>query len=303
MKERVFRFAGALDLARTLAAQNAGAIDPTTRIGDLQAIRATRTPEGPATLVLQSEGDGVLRARAWGAGAAWALEHAAGWAGLEDDDSPFSEVPAELQALARRARGVRLSRWPRLVEALILVVLEQKVSGKEARRAFRNLTRAFSEPAPGPFPDLWLPIAATRLAQLPPAALPPLGVLERSGATLREVGFRARRIEEAAAMSPEAAELRLRALPGIGVWTARSLLLRWLGEPDVVPLGDFHLPHRVAYNLAGERRADDARMLELLAPYRGQRGRVVHWVDLAGAVPPRRAPRAPLRPLPQDRVR
>ena len=92
----------------------------------------------------------------------------------------------------------------------------------------------------------------------------------------------------------------MRSLRGIGVWTARSLLLRGLGDADAVPLEDYHLPQIVAYHLdpgGAYREADDARMLELLAPAAGHRGRVVMWVHRAG-MPPRRAPRARLRGLP-----
>ena len=49
-------------------------------------------------------------------------------------------------------------------------------------------------------------------------------------------------------------------------------------------MGDLHIPHMVSWHLAGERRGSDERMLELLEPYRGHRGRVVRLL-LAGAVP------------------
>jgi 3-methyladenine DNA glycosylase/8-oxoguanine DNA glycosylase len=62
------------------------------------------------------------------------------------------------------------------------------------------------------------------------------------------------------------------------------------GDPDAVSLGDYHLPRLVAWLLAGEPTADDARMLELLEPYRGQRARVVALLEHAGHRPPRRAP-------------
>ena len=56
-------------------------------------------------------------------------------------------------------------------------------------------------------------------------------------------------------------------------------------------VGDFHLPNLVAYALAGEPRGDDARMLELLEPYRGQRARVMRLLELSGIRPPRYGPR------------
>ena len=54
------------------------------------------------------------------------------------------------------------------------------------------------------------------------------------------------------------------------------------GDDDAVPVGDYHFPHTVSWNLAGEPRGDDARMLELLEPYRPQRGRVLRLLGLAG---------------------
>jgi hypothetical protein len=42
---------------------------------------------------------------------------------------------------------------------------------------------------------------------------------------------------------------------------------------------------------AGARRGSDERMLELLEPYAGQRGRVVRLLEHAGAGPGRRGPR------------
>ena len=67
---------------------------------------------------------------------------------------------------------------------------------------------------------------------------------------------------------------KLALLPGVGPWTVGSVLGPALGDPDAVPVGDFHFPNIVAWNLAGEARGDDQRMLELLEPFRGQRGRV-----------------------------
>jgi 3-methyladenine DNA glycosylase/8-oxoguanine DNA glycosylase len=199
--------------------------------------------------------------------------------------------------MARRAQGVRLARTHRVVETLVPLVLGQLVTGKESSRAFRLLVRTFSEPAPGPFLELRLPLGARELGAMPAAALPAAGASARHAVTLREVAFRARRLEEADALPHAEAERRLRAIPGIGPWTAGCALLYGMGHADAVPLGDYHLPHQVAWNLAGEPRGDDARMLELLEPYRGFRGRVVRWIERAGRRPPRRGPRFPLRPL------
>ncbi len=57
-----------------------------------------------------------------------------------------------------------------------------------------------------------------------------------------------------------------------------------LGDADAVPTGDLHLPDEVGWALAGERRADDARMLELLEPFRGHRFRLLRLLLAAGRI-------------------
>jgi len=94
-----------------------------------------------------------------------------------------------------------------------------------------------------------------------------------------------------ASATPAEATERLVAYPGIGPWTAAEVTLRALGDPDAVSLGDFHLPNLVAWALAGEPRADDARMLELLEPWRGHRARVIRLLEASGLAAPRFGPR------------
>ena len=67
--------------------------------------------------------------------------------------------------------------------------------------------------------------------------------------------------------------------------------MRAHGDPDAVSVGDYHVPNMVAWALAGEPRADDARMLELLEPYRGQRGRVQRYLEVGRITAPRYGPR------------
>ena len=91
----------------------------------------------------------------------------------------------------------------------------------------------------------------------------------------------------------EAAAL-LQKVRGIGPWTAGMVLGMRLGRPEPIPVGDFHLPSTIAWALAGEPRATDARMLELLAPFGDQAFRVVRLVWAARIEAPRRGPRAPV---------
>ena len=62
-------------------------------------------------------------------------------------------------------------------------------------------------------------------------------------------------------------------------------------------VGDFHLPNLVAWLLAGEPRGTDERMLELLAPYEGHRGRVQRLLEASGTHAPRYGPRTEARSI------
>ena len=66
-----------VDLARTLFPLRRGTGDPTTRIEPGSVWRATRTPDGPATIHLAlSAAAAAIHAEAWGEGADWIIERA-----------------------------------------------------------------------------------------------------------------------------------------------------------------------------------------------------------------------------------
>jgi 3-methyladenine DNA glycosylase/8-oxoguanine DNA glycosylase len=178
-------------------------------------------------------------------------------------------------------------------QRLLRAVLEQKVTGTEAYRAYSAIVRHFREPAPGPLAGLLLPPDPAAIAATPYWVLHPFGVEQRRAETLRRAAAVADRLERCAD-SAEATR-RLRAIPGVGPWTAAEVVRTAYGDPDAVSVGDFHLPHTVAWALAGEPRADDARMLELLEPFRGHRGRVCVLLEVAGLAAPRFGPRMPVR--------
>lgn len=175
-------------------------------------------------------------------------------------------------------------------------VCEQKVTGAEAQLAYRRLVLRYGDPAPGPG-GLRLPLAPERLAALPYHALHPVGLEQRRADTLRRVASRAAWLERAGQLPAADALARLQAIPGIGPWTAAETARVAFGDPDAVSVGDYHLRSLVSWALAGEPRGDDARMLELLEPYRGQRARVVRLLELSGIRAPRYGPRMTSRSI------
>jgi 3-methyladenine DNA glycosylase/8-oxoguanine DNA glycosylase len=278
-----------LDLGLTLGLLRHGLGDPTISIAPGRVARALRTPDGPATLLLRSRGR-RLEAEAWGPGAASALDGVPALVGHDDDPEALVPRHPVVAELSRRLPGLRIGRTGAILDSLVPAILEQKVTGTEAFAAWKGIVRRHGEPAPGPF-GLWLAPAAATLAALPYHAFHRYSVERRRADTIRWAAARAGRLEEIATMPLEAAYARLRALPGVGPWTAAEVGMRALGDPDAVSVGDFHLPHLVSWMFTGESRADDARMLELLEPYRGQRGRVIRLFEASGLRPARRAPR------------
>ena len=284
-KRRTYPLAGPLDLALTLGPLRHGFGDPTIRLGPDGAWRATRTLAGPASLHLTRDGARIVAA-AWGPGAEAALDAVPALLGFDDDPAAFRPANPLLARLHHRLPGLRIGRTSAVFEALLPAIVEQKVVGDEARRSYRMLIRRYGEAAPGPG-DLRLAPSPEKLAALPYFAFHPLGIERRRADTIRRAAAHAGRLEEAARMTAEAASRRLTAIPGIGSWTAAEALRVALGDPDLISLGDYHLPNMVAWALAGEPRGDDRRMLELLEPYRGQRGRVIRLLEAAGITAPR----------------
>ncbi|MDG9719058.1 DNA-3-methyladenine glycosylase 2 family protein [Streptomyces sp. DH24] len=286
---------GPLDLGLVLGPLRRGPGDPTFRaMPDGSVWRASRTPAGPGTLRVTRYGD-EIRGEAWGPGAQWLLDGLPDLLGAADDPSLF-EPRHKLLALTRHRRpGLRLTRTGLVLESLIPSVLEQKVTTVEAYRAWRLLVRKYGESAPGPAPGRMYVMPEPRTwALIPSWEWHRAGVDNKRASTILRAVRVAARMEEATRMEPAAAQARLEVLPGIGPWTSAETVQRSHGAPDAVTVGDLHLPGIVGWALAGDRRADDAVMLELLAPYAGQRHRAARLILLSGQVPARRAPRMPV---------
>jgi 3-methyladenine DNA glycosylase/8-oxoguanine DNA glycosylase len=253
-----------------------------------------RTPDGPATIRLARAGADLV-ATGYGPGREWMIEQADAIAGLRDDLSDFVALAGSHPLVARLAKtfaGTRMPATGLLFPRILRAVLEQKVTGREAHRAYRGIVRHFGEPAPGPA-DLTLPPDPAAVAATPYWQFHPFGVEQRRTQALLRTAVAAARLE-LCADSAEATR-RLVAIPGIGPWTAAEVVRIAYGDADAVSVGDFHIPNTVAWALAGEARGTDARMLELLEPFAGHRGRVCDLLAAGGIGAPKFGPRMPIR--------
>ena len=292
-QDTVYRPSHDLDLARTVGVLRRGGTDPTTVIDGPVIWRAVRTSLGATTLALRASG-GEVRATAWGAGAAEALDQVPDLCGTRDDATGFDAARHPLIAeVARRNPGLRLTRTDEIFDALAGAILEQKVTAVQAFGAWRFLVSRFGERAPGPTPrPMFAPPAASVWRTIPSWSWHRAGVEPPQSKTIVRSAERGDRIERAvrAADDGAAAERILTSLPGVGAWTSAETRIRALGDPDAVSVGDFHLAHEVGYVLAGARTDDDG-MLELLAPWAGHRQRVIRLIYASGVKEPRRGPR------------
>ena len=283
---------------RTLRVLRRGTGDPTYRVeygpddGPVNAVwRTSLTPEGPGTLRVRVGRDAhgsddsadVVELAAWGDGASWLLKQAPAMLGAEDDDSGFAELAAAHPILAEAYRTrsrVRLVRTGQVLQALIPAILEQKVTTLSAYAAWRGLVRKYGTPAPGPerMPrDLYVLPEPRVWTLIPSWEWRRAEVDGKRAETIIRACRRASAIERLAAANVDEASAKLRTIPGIGPWTAAETLQRSHGAPDLVSVGDLHLPRIICGILGepGDRSYDDAKMLELLAPFAPHRQRAV----------------------------
>ena len=173
-----------------------------------------------------------IAAEAWGPGADRALAGVPALLGLHGELVPIPTGHPMVAQLARRSPGVRVPRTGAVLESLVPAILEQKVTGQEAWRAWSGLIRVHGEPAPGP-PEWRLrlgPSPAT-LAGLPYYAYHPFGIERRRAELIRRVASRSAWFEAIVDLPLDEAYGRLTAVPGIGPWTAAEVGVRALGDP------------------------------------------------------------------------
>jgi 3-methyladenine DNA glycosylase/8-oxoguanine DNA glycosylase len=252
----------------------------------------------------------VIEARAFGPAAAWLVEQAPRFVGASYAPRAFGH-PALDEAAALR-RGLRPCVAPVLVDVIVRYVAQQRVTFVDAASAYRQLVLRFGAKVSGTPEGLRAPPSARQLASLPYYELHPFGLERRRAETIVSVAKRATRIEALRDAPFDEVRTKLALFRGVGPWTREMVLATALGDFDAVPLGDYHLPHLVAWTLTGTERDRarpgpdpdaDRRMLELLAPFAGQRFRALQMLDAFQHTTggpfrpePRRGPRHPRMP-------
>ncbi len=293
MESTLYAPAEPVSLSLTLRPLRRGAFDPTFRSDPSGVWRTLRTPLGAATLHLERAGEGI-RATAWGPGAEWAI---AGVPELLGAGDHWGELDVSANAFLadslRRNPGLRLLRTRQVFEMLLAAILEQKVTGKEARHSWRVLITKYGEPAPGPAPEgMRVFPSAETWRRVPSWEWHRAGVGPDRSATVMRAAVVAASLERTLdhGRGGPLVERALRSIAGVGVWTSAETAQRAHGDPDAPSVGDYHLPSVVGWALIG-KPVDDDGMLELLSPWPGQRQRIMRLIESSGFAKPRFGPR------------
>jgi 3-methyladenine DNA glycosylase/8-oxoguanine DNA glycosylase len=276
-------FAGPVSPGYTLSPLRRGGGDPcyvTASDGAIWRTSLMRT--GPVTARISRSGPCTVACEAWGSGAA---EFAAGLPallGADDDVSGFSPVEPTIAEAHRLVPHLRLGRTGRVLESLIPAVIEQRVAGKDAFRAWRLLVTKYGAPAPGPAPArMRVPPPAEVWRRIPSWEFHLANVDPGRARTLVGCAQRADSLERLVTRPAERAREALTSLPGVGVWTAAETAQRAFGDADALSIGDYHLAKVVGWSLLGHPIDDDA-MVALLAPLRPHRHRAVRLLEVSG---------------------
>ena len=182
------------------------------------------------------------------------------WLDLDADPQAIHRV---LQSRFPDSEGLRVPGMLDGFELAVRAVLGQQITVAAARTLAQRLVDAFGEPIATPLPELTrlFPSAAV-LAQLPGDALGQLGInKQRQNAILalaRAVDSGQLALHGGAQVHSTIAALK--ALPGIGDWTAQYIAMRALRWPDAFPAGDVAL-----HKALGVQGAPNVRLASLAA--------------------------------------
>ncbi|MCY7316394.1 MAG: helix-turn-helix domain-containing protein [Rubrivivax sp.] len=171
----------------------------------------------------------------------------------------------------RMRAGTRLPGMLDGFECAVRVILGQQVTVKAARTLVQRLADRFGTPIQTPYPALTMVFpSAQSIAAADPEVIGKLGILRQRVRALQAL---ASAVAQGTLVLHRGAPLQptldaLRALPGIGDWTAQVIAMRALAWPDAWPASDIGL-----MNALGSR--DTRHITALAEPWRPWRAYAV----------------------------
>ena len=198
--------------------------------------------------------------------------------GLDLDADPALIDPAMSLLPVPLRPGTRLPGVMDGFEGAVRVILGQQVTVKAARTLVQRLVDRFGEPISTPYPALTHVFPhAQAIAAADPEVIGKLGIVRQRVKALQAL---AAAVADGSLLLHRGAPLEatldtLRALPGVGEWTAQVVAMRALAWPDAWPATDIGL-----MNALGSR--DPKHITALAEPWRPWRAYAVMrlWFEL-----------------------
>jgi AraC family transcriptional regulator of adaptative response / DNA-3-methyladenine glycosylase II len=197
-----------------------------------------------------------------------------GLLGLEQDATGFARLARKL-GLARLVAGrpqLRIAQTPSVFDGLVWAIIGQQINFAFACTLKRRLVERAGSRIEG---GLHAPPTPTAVAQLEPRDLAPLQFSRSKAEYLigaaRRVVSGELALDALPRMSATRAERNLLEIRGLGPWSVNYLMMRSLGFPDCVPLGDTGVTSGLQAVLDLDERPDiDAtrRLMTMFSPHR-----------------------------------
>lgn len=192
---------------------------------------------------------------------------------LSADPKPFEDHLRSVgrERLFHGREGMRIPQSPRPFDGLVWSIVGQQVNLAFAATLRRRLTEIAGTPIGN---GMYAPPTPASVAALTVASLMPHQFSARKAEYLigaaREI-MEGRLDLETLAEAPMATmEATLRAIRGIGPWSANYLMMRALGAPDCVPLGDTGLTSALSrfFDVPRPNAEETLALMEPFRPYR-----------------------------------
>jgi DNA-3-methyladenine glycosylase II len=188
----------------------------------------------------------------------------------------FAERDPDLHRLAERFRGLKPPRFLTLFEGLVNAVACQQLTLTFGIELLNRLAATYGRLAPGDQPDAHAFPEAHDIMGLDPDAPRTLGFSRQKSVVLIELADRIERgelcVEDITVLDDDDATTALRALRGVGRWSAEYVLLRGLGRLEVFPGDDVGARNNLERRLGISTHLDYdevRRVTSRWAPYSG----------------------------------
>ena len=238
----------------------------------LASVRSTGTTDDPElALDLQGEDLKPEDVERCGARVAWLL-------GVDQDLVPFYELAKADDAMAglvERFYGLHLPHTATVFEALILAVLGQQISTSVARIIRTLLIETFGPSGEFGGETFYAFPRPDAIWASSPAQLHTMKLTQRKSEYVHGLAGSALDanlgLESLDGLNDQEIVAKLTALRGVGLWTAQWVLIRAVGRPDALPLGDLALRRVVSRLFTDGAEVTDAQVEDIAqrwSPYR-----------------------------------